>query len=164
MSNFILIDGWNVCWKIQALADLIPTDLEKVRSRFNQMVNRYFAGKNVTYKIVYDGQPLILPQDDFRENKVLFSRNPEKADDLIIRHLQKQRNTKNWTVVTSDMRLSLQAKDLGAKAITSEDFINALNKQRSRNSENNRKSDPKIDQNDITYWLDKFSDPDETNG
>jgi predicted RNA-binding protein with PIN domain len=162
MSNHIIIDGWNVCWKIPALAEMIPTDLEGVRSRFNQLVAGHFAAKKLTYQIVYDGQPQFFTDLDRSDKKVLFSRNPEKADDLIIRHLIKQRNKKNWTVVSSDNRLSRQAEDLGAKTISSEEFIKRLNRRKPEKPENIQKSNPRLDQNELNYWLDKFSnDPDE---
>ena len=158
MSNNVIIDAWNVCWKIPELAQHIPADLEKVRTRFNQMVAGYFAGKKITYKIVYDGQAMIFPQTDVHEKKVYFSRNPEKADELIIKFVKKQRSKKNWTVVTSDNRLSLEVRDLGAKSISSEDFILNLTRKKSSASKENRKSNPGIDSEDIAYWLDKFSD------
>jgi len=157
MSNHIIIDGWNVCWKIPELADLIPKDLESVRRRFNQLVAGHFAGKKVTYQIVYDGQPQFFTDHDQRDKRIRFSRNPEKADDLIIHHLTKQKNKKNWTVVSSDNRLSRQARDLGAKSVSSDDFIKQLNKKKPQKPVKNQKSNPRLDRDELDYWLDKFS-------
>ena len=161
MRNHIIIDGWNVCWKIPELAELIPADLESVRIRFNRLVAGYFAGKKVIYRIVYDGQPKTFAGHDRLSEKVIFSQNPEKADDLIIRHLKKQKNKKSWTVVTSDKRLSLQAKDLGAQSVSAEDFIKRLQFKKPGKFENDQKLNPKIDEDEITYWMDQFlNDPD----
>ena len=156
MTNKIIIDGWNVCWKIPSIAELIPDHLEKARNQLNTLIKNFFQGKKVVYKIFYDGQPLILSGDFRPDHSVYFSTSPEKADELIIKFLQKQSRRRNWTVITSDRELRQRVKNLDAQTLTSEAFISKLSSKSSRNQKTNLKENPHIGQEDISYWLDKF--------
>ena len=111
MTNKIIIDAWNVIWKMPALAAMIPERLEQVRSQFNQIIRNYYYNKNVTYKIIYDGQPLIYSYKQKDNPNVAFSRDPEKADDVIIKFLNNQSSSAQWTVITSDRYLSHRVKN-----------------------------------------------------
>jgi len=160
MTNRIIIDAWNVIWRIPSLSPLIPEKLEQVRSKFNMIIKNHYVRKNVEYKIVYDGQPHIYPVDQKQNSKVSFSSNPEKADDLIIKFLKKQSSPKLWTVITSDRYLSHQAKNLGAHILSTEIFIAKIIKSDSNLNISPTKSDPQVNKEDISYWKDKF-DPED---
>jgi len=73
MTNKIIIDAWNVIWKIPSLSSLIPGKLEQVRSKFNMIIKNHYSGKKVDYRIIYDGQPLIYAQEQKQDPKVSFS-------------------------------------------------------------------------------------------
>lgn len=156
MTNKIIIDAWNVIWKIPRLSSMIPENLEQVRSRFNVTMKNFFQNKNVTYKIVYDGQPHIYADDQKQNPNVSFSSNPEKADDLIIKFLNKQSNPDKWTVITSDKYLSHRAKNSGARVTTAESFILRLEKSKNKLDIKDRRNDITMNKDDISYWLDKF--------
>jgi predicted RNA-binding protein with PIN domain len=156
MTNKIIIDGWNVCWKIPEIAELIPDHLESARNRLNTLIKNFFQGKKVEYKIFYDGQPLIFSGTFRPDHSVYFSTSPEKADELIIKFLQKQSKKKNWTVITSDRKLTQRVKNHDAQTLTSEAFISKLIYKRSPNFKSNSKEKPPISQEDISYWLEKF--------
>lgn len=157
MTNHIIIDGWNVCWKIPALANDIPENLERVRKHFGSMIANHFRSKRVIYKIIYDGQPGIYSFNSRKTNNELFSSNPEKADDLILKYLGKQKRAKDWTVITSDNQLSQRCKNIGSEIISSETFISKLNKARQLINKSEIKIDPEIKKEDISYWLKKFN-------
>lgn len=156
MTDKIIIDAWNVIWKIPSLSNLIPEKLEQVRSKFNLMINNHYHNRNVSFKIVYDGQPLIYSDNQKQNKNVTFSKNPEKADDVIVNFLKKQSTPSQWTVITSDHYLAHRAKNTGAKIISSESFIARIEKSGNRKNDNNAKGDPQIKKEDISYWLDKF--------
>ena len=156
MTNKIIIDGWNVCWKIPEIAELIPDHLEKARNRLNTLIKNFFQGKTVEYKIFYDGQPLNFSSAYRPDHSVYFSTSPEKADELIIKFLQKQSKKKNWTVITSDRELTHRVKNHDAQTLTSEAFISKLISKRSPDIKSTSKENPSISQEDISYWLDKF--------
>jgi predicted RNA-binding protein with PIN domain len=156
MTNKIIIDAWNVIWKMPSLSSLIPVKLEHVRTKFNLMIKNYYFNKRVTYKIIYDGQPLIYSEDKKQNPNVTFSRNPEKADDVIIKFLNKQSAPEQWTVITSDRYLSHRAKNAGAHITSTESFIARIQKSVKKDQSSDRPENPQINNEDITYWLDKF--------
>jgi predicted RNA-binding protein with PIN domain len=156
MTNKIIIDGWNVCWKIPEIAELIPDHLERARNRLNTLIKIFFQGKKVEYKIFYDGQPLFFSGAIQQDHSVYFSTSPEKADELIIKFLQKQSKKENWTVITSDRELTYRVKNNNALILTSEAFVSKLISNRSPKFKVNTKENPRIDQEDISYWLNKF--------
>jgi predicted RNA-binding protein with PIN domain len=156
MTNKIVIDAWNVIWKMPSLSILIPEKLEQVRSKFNMIIKNYYSNKNVMYKIIYDGQPLIHADNQRQDPNISFSRNPEKADDVIIKFINKQSIPKQWTVITSDRHLSHRAKNIGAQIMTSESFIARLHKSIAKKNTSDTRENPQINKKDISYWLDKF--------
>ncbi len=160
MTNKIIIDAWNVIWKIPELAALIPERLEQVRSHFNQIIRNYYYNKNVTYKIIYDGQPLIYSQREKDNPNVSFSRNPEKADDLIIKFLSNQSSSAQWTVITSDRYLSHRVRNLGAHIASAESFLAKIKKYEDKRTSSDKRENPQIKKDDISYWLDKFESTD----
>jgi len=156
MTNKIVIDAWNVIWKMPSLSSLIPGNLEQVRSKFNSIIKNYYYNKNVTYRIIYDGQPHILSHDQKQDPHVSFSSNPEKADDVIISFLNKQSDPKQWTVITSDRYLSHRARNVGAQISTTESFIARIQKTIKNRQTSDNHENPQIKKEDISYWLDKF--------
>ena len=156
MTNKIIIDAWNVIWKMPELSLLIPEKLEHVRSKFNIIIKNYYIGKNVDYRIIYDGQPFIYHQNKSQDSRVSFSRNPEKADDVIVKFLNKQSSPSSWTVITSDRHLSHRAKNTGAKILSAESYIEKINKSVRKQNKSDKDINPQISKEDILYWLDKF--------
>lgn len=157
MTNKIIIDAWNVIWKMPDLSHLIPEKLEQVRSKFNIIIKNYYIGKNIDYRIIYDGQPSIYSQHQNQDSRVSYSRNPEKADDVIVKFLKKQSSPGRWTVITSDRQLSHRVKNSGAHILSAESFIGKINKPASEKRSSEKNTNPQIKKEDISYWLDKFS-------
>jgi len=156
MTNKIIIDAWNVIWKMPDLSPLIPDKLEQVRSKFNVIIKNHYIGKNVDYRIIYDGQPSIYSQNQGRDSRVSYSRNPEKADDVIVKFIKKQSSPVSWTVITSDRQLSHRAKNAGAQILSAESFIGKINRPVSEQYKSEKNTNPQIKKEDISYWLDKF--------
>jgi len=161
MTNKIIIDAWNVIWKIPEISELIPEELQLARQRFNQLLKNYFQQKSVIYKIIYDGQPgIISSQSEHRGQDVYFSKNPESADQKIIQLLKNQKEQSQWTVITSDRELSGKIKNYGAKIVSSESFIQKLNKRLPPSSLNPKKENPNISPDEMDFWLDLFNSDD----
>jgi hypothetical protein len=76
MTDHLIIDGWNVCWKIPEIARDIPDRSRAARQKFNSLVKNCLAEKKVMYRIVYDGQPDILPGESTKDPNILFSKYP----------------------------------------------------------------------------------------
>jgi predicted RNA-binding protein with PIN domain len=157
MTNKLLIDGWNVCWKIPEIAALIPENLPQARNILNTKIKSYFQQRNVHYRIIYDGKSGLENYERLsHKGEIRFSKSPEKADHLIIRFLKNQSEARSWTIVTSDLPLCQQVKQLEASVITAEDFIEKLlNRQNSRPP--SYKEKPNLSKQEIETWLTLFN-------
>ena len=156
MTNKIIIDAWNVIWKIPSLSLHIPDKLEQARSTFNMIIKNYYYGKKVDYKIIYDGQPFVYQKNENKDPQVSFACNPEKADDVIVKFLKKQSSPRDWTVITSDRHLSHRVENIGAQILTTESFVVKINKPIKEQQVSGKKTDPQVKKEDISYWLNKF--------
>jgi predicted RNA-binding protein with PIN domain len=157
MTNKVIIDGWNVCWKIPEISKLIPDNLEMARIKLNTKIKNYFQRKKVQYKIIYDGQPGIYNQHiHSRDGNIRFSKNPQKAGHLILEFLTKQEDARDWTVITSDRQLCNRASNLDAQVMFSELFINKITPETEINDELSLKENPNLNNTDMEYWLRKF--------
>ena len=158
MTNKIIIDAWNVCWKIPEIAELIPDDLPMARKKFNLMIKNYFLNKKSVYKIIYDGQPgIISSKHEFKGLDIQFSKNPQSADQKILSFLKLQKNPSLWTVISSDRELSGRAKNADVNVVSSEQFISKLQKARVHSIVNPKKENPNLSKNEINDWLELFN-------
>jgi len=159
LTNRIIIDAWNVIWKIPDLASLIPEDLQLARQRFNMLLQNQFQNKSIIYKIIYDGQSgMISSNAENRKQDIRFTKNPENADQNIINFIKTKKKPQQWTIVSSDNEVQMRAKNLGASVISSEDFIKKLNKRHLEKSLIPKKVNPNISREEIDYWLEMFED------
>lgn len=158
MTNKIIIDAWNVIWKIPEISMLIPNDLALARTKFNLLIKNYFQNKKTVYKIIYDGQPgIISSKYEFKGQDIQFSKNPESADQKILSFLKNQKNPSQWTIISSDRELSGRAKNIGVMVISSEEFIIKLKKNRIQFAGNSKKDNPNLSKNEINDWLELFN-------
>ena len=158
MTNKIIIDAWNVIWKIPEISELIPDELAQARTKFNLLIKNYFQNKKSVYKIIYDGQPgIISSKYEFKGQDIQFSKNPESADQKILSFLKIQKNPSQWTIISSDRELSGRAKNSGVKVISSEEFIIKLKKSRIEFKGNSKKDNPNLSKNEINDWLELFN-------
>jgi predicted nucleic acid-binding protein len=158
MTNKIIIDAWNVCWKIPEIAELIPDNLSLARKKFNLIIKSYFHNKKSVYKIIYDGQPgIISSKHEFKNQDIQFSRNPQSADQKILSFLKIQKNSSLWTLISSDRELTGRAKNAGVKIVSSQQFISKLQKTKVSSIVNSKKENPNLSKNEINDWLELFN-------
>ena len=137
MTNKIIIDGWNLIWKIPEISKYIPDNLAQARASLNQRIKSYYQQKKVFLKIIYDGKSGIIGDTKGTSRiDIRFSKDPEKADHLIINFLRREKRAADWSVVTSDRELSMRIKNTGAKVISSEAFLSRIKASSNGNDEN----------------------------
>jgi len=158
MKNNYIIDGYNLGFKIPSIARWIrkgETD-KAVKLIKNYVLNR-FAVRADQLIIVFDGKAQMHDPDPQTKNlKVIYSSKPETADDIIRNFIRTVKNIRQWVVISSDNEIRYTAEDLGAKALSSEDFVNAyLEKSGSDLPINKEKYKP--ENIDLEYWLKKFN-------
>jgi predicted RNA-binding protein with PIN domain len=159
MTNKIIIDGWNLIWQIPEISKYIPDNLAQARASLNQRIKSYYQQKKVFLKIIYDGKSGIVGDTKGTSRiDIRFSKDPEKADHLIINFLRREKRAADWTVVTSDCELSMRIKNTGAKVISSEAFLSRIKVSSNVNDENPKKNNPNMSKEDMDYWLNIFKE------
>ncbi len=159
MTNKIIIDGWNLAWQIPEISKHIPDNLAQARASLNQRLQSYFQQKKVVLKIIYDGKSGII--GDLNRNRKLdvrFSKDPEKADHMIINFLRRENKPADWTVVTSDRELGMRIKNTGAGVVPSETFSARLKISPSESHDHAKKNNPNLSKDEIDYWLNIFEE------
>lgn len=159
MTNKIIIDGWNLIWQIPEISKYIPDNLAQARASLNQRIKSYYQQKKVVLKIIYDGKSGIIGDTKGTSRiDIRFSKDPEKADHLIINFLRREKRAADWTAVTSDRELSMRIKNTGAKVISSEAFLSRIKVSSNVNDENPKKNNPNMSKDDMEYWLNIFKE------
>jgi uncharacterized protein len=158
MTDKIIIDGWNVCWKIPEIAEIIPTNLPLARQKFNAFIKNYFLKKSSIYKIIYDGQPgIISSKYELKGQDIQFSKNPQSADQNILKFLKIQKKPSLWTLISSDRELVGRAKNVGVNVISSEQFISKLMKGKNKDILHPKKENPNLTKDEINDWVKIFN-------
>lgn len=120
----IIIDGYN-------LIGIYHKDLEKQRNQLIESLIGYHKRKGYEITVVFDGWKTGGAQENHSVIggiRVIFSRLGEKADSVIRRIISSDRC--GWIVVTSDRDIATHAWASDAVPISSEDFMNAIEKIR----------------------------------
>jgi predicted RNA-binding protein with PIN domain len=119
-----LIDGYNVIRRDPDLAGRERTSLEEGRRGLLRLLARVARGSPERFQVVFDGARSSAPLPPDRQVQVIFSRPPERADDVLIR-IARARGS-GAVVVSSDRVIQQAARRAGAIAVTAEAFLDRL--------------------------------------
>ncbi len=120
MKKRFLIDGNNLLHKIPTLSKNNDSDN---RLSLALRLDSYFMGKNINCTIVFDGHR----KDTIRTNKIRIEYSGSlTADDIIRTEIERAKNTKLLTVISSDTGITDLAKVCSCEIIKSEDFSKML--------------------------------------
>ncbi|KAA3614108.1 MAG: hypothetical protein D8M58_18105 [Calditrichaeota bacterium] len=153
--NYI-IDGFNLGFKIDHIAQNIKkgqTDLA-IKQIIRFVLSKIKSpGKKI---IVFDGREQSgQSHQQMAGIKLIFSRKPQTADDIIRDFIRKTKNIENWFVVSSDNEIIFTAQDLGAKAIKSDQFLKqSAAAKKNKTHIQDKKSNP--ENVDVDYWKKLF--------
>lgn len=93
----------------------------------------------------------------FANIRVLFSRKPQTADDIIRDFIRRQTKPELWTVVSSDTEIVYTARDMGAKTISSASFAKRGNESTKSTEPDDKYNPGKVD---VAEWMRLFSGDD----
>jgi len=147
-----LIDGHNVIAMLPDIDLADPHDEVKLLMRLRLWAWR----EDRQAVVVFDGG---IPGGPSRElsrgglEVVFAARGYTDADSIIHERLQRLPDPGNWTVVSSDHEVLDAAEMVGARAMTSQEFAEALN---APPAEQRTEKPQKISADDVAYWLDVF--------
>jgi predicted RNA-binding protein with PIN domain len=115
----LIIDGNNLIGKIRSLSALQKKDKISAREKLAFIVSRYYSGKNNKVYLHFDGfKSLPIKTDNIR---IIYS-NEKTADDNIKKQIERSKNSRNITLITSDRNLQQFGKVCSCEIISSERF------------------------------------------
>ena len=127
MSVHIIIDGYNLIRRSARLSVLDRRDLEAGRETLVDMLAAYKKFKAHRITVVFDGTcaAAFSPQRNRHKGiSILFSRNGETADDVIIKMARKE--GAKAVVVSSDRQITQAASTAGAATVGAVQFEERL--------------------------------------
>lgn len=126
---WIVIDGYNVIRRSPTLAPIDRRDLEEGRNALLAALGAYRRLKAHRITVVFDGWDRGGTLGDstmVAGVRVLFSRRGERADQVILRLVEKA--SAGSVVVTSDRDLAQEVGRKGAVVLSAEEFEERLNR------------------------------------
>jgi predicted RNA-binding protein with PIN domain len=155
-----LIDGHNL---IPYIPGLSLQDLDDEIALIK--VLQEFASQHKTRLEVYFDQAPAgqAGSRSFGSVRAHFVRQDSTADRAIINRLKRMgKDAKNWTVVTSDREILVEAKSAHSTALKSDQFAAQLRSLKSADSSTPGKGDsPEVTDGEVDYWLGQFQGSDD---
>jgi predicted RNA-binding protein with PIN domain len=130
--NHFIIDGNNLIGKIKFLKELQSKNKQGSREGLVNLLNNYFAGKKLKATLHFDGHP--NSAINFSKGKIIYSEN-RISDHLIREEIDRSKNPKLITLISSDNSLINYARANSCSIIKSEDFYKEIKKISEKNEE-----------------------------
>jgi predicted RNA-binding protein with PIN domain len=134
----IVLDAYNVILRSPAFRPDDRRDLAAAREKLVNLLSWTVGEGEAEFVLVFDGAEVRggpAPRGSGRV-RVLFSRPPETADDVIRRLVEEWAPVReNVTVVTSDLEVARHARSMGASLVLSDVFAASLFPERTRELE-----------------------------
>ena len=147
-----LVDGHNLIPKLGLRLDSIDDEAELI-SILQAFCRQKRKGQVEVY---FDGAP--APHAGTRKLGAVtahFVPLGKTADEAIRKHLKRLgKNAKNWTVVTSDRQVQVEARAVRAEVISSDSFANEL--QQTQQPASKISSERKLSDDEVDEWLQIF--------
>lgn len=134
MRHYI-IDGNNLIGKIKKLKDLQKKEKQLSRIELVYLLNNFFAGNKIKASLHFDG--FEKGELNFTKGKIIYSNN--KTSDMKIREeIDKSKNPRLITLISSDLELVNYAKLNSCSIKKADDFAREIYNQKSKNEENEK--------------------------
>lgn len=148
-----LVDGHNLIPKIPGLS---LRDLEDER-RLIRMLQEYCRLSRNSAEVYFDqAAPGSVRIQQYGTIKAHFIQSGITADQAIIARLQRLgKAAANWTVISSDRRVQVEARALRARVMTSENFARRMLKQL-EDSSNEEVRNVFLKEQELSEWLKVF--------
>ncbi|MDZ7261565.1 MAG: NYN domain-containing protein [candidate division KSB1 bacterium] len=156
----IIIDGYNMIHQVAELRRYLDDNLECARDQLIGQLRAYRSRKRVKITLVFDGNNVASANVNPSGVDVIFSHPPLKADPIIKALIEKEKNRKAVTIVTSDKAIVAFANQLGARTISPETFYNRIS-IRAPEVELNSKYNGILSSEELREWLRLFGEDDE---
>lgn len=156
----MLVDGYNVMHKMNALKYELRENLEGARETFIRLIEEKVKEGSINTRVVvvFDGKHDETGAHGYTlehgKIKVMFSRAPQNADTLLTQLMDEERAPQNVLVVSSDNDVLYSAKCRRIKTQQSSEFILKLLEKQKLGK--NKKEHPAMSSGEMDYWLKVF--------
>ena len=150
-----LVDGHNL---IPYIPGLSLKDLDDEIALI-KVLQGFASQKKTRVEVYFDQAPATRAGSrSFGSVKAHFVRQDSTADKAMINRLSRMgKDAKNWTVVTSDREILVEAKSAHSQTLKSAEFAAELRRANSGDSSDPDKQDtPEISNGEVDYWLGQF--------
>lgn len=130
-----IIDGNNLIGKIKSLHNLQSKNKQSSREMLVHILNRHFVGKKIKLSLHFDGYP--NTPLNLSNGRIIYSEG-RTADVTIREEIDRSKNPKLITLISSDSSLMNYARVNSSSAIKSEVFYKEIEKFKERDEEAER--------------------------
>ena len=123
-SRLVIVDGYNVILRSERLRPGEGRTLREARDKLVNLLAWMMGGNDARFVVVFDGTELPGRDEQSGRVQVVYSRPPEKADDVIRRMVEKKvGGDEHITVVTADLEVARHARAMGADVSIADLFL-----------------------------------------
>ena len=151
-----IVDGHNL---IPHIPGINLADLEDEKELIN-LLGKFSSQRRTRIEVYFDQAP---PTRDRRQSSGLvtahFIRAGSTADQAIKTRLSRLgKAAKNWTVVSSDREILVEARSHHCSVIKSPEFARTLTQAAPPRVSGDEKTDqPEVSDSEVDYWMDQFN-------
>ena len=129
-------------------------DKVSARDQLLQELAQFGQRKKARLAVVFDGQPAVHIADgsSFRSVKVYYARLGSDADSRILEFVERERNRKALTVVTSDLQLLARVRACGVRVIRAGEFRRMMEEVVEKTDE----AGPQVRADEMEQWMRYF--------
>jgi predicted RNA-binding protein with PIN domain len=123
-SRLVIVDGYNVILRSDRLKPGKGRTLRESRDKLVNLLAWMMGGNDARFLVVFDGTEQPGRDEPSGRVQVMYSRPPEKADDVIRRIVEKRvGGDERITVVTADIEVARHARAMGADISIADLFL-----------------------------------------
>src|SRR5262245_49981831 len=123
-ARLIIVDGYNLILRSPRLKPGPGRTLREARDKLVNLLAWMMGGNDARFAVVFAGAELGGRDEPSGRVQVVYSRPPEKADDVIRRLVEKRvGGEEHLTVVTADIEVARHARAMGADVSLADLFL-----------------------------------------
>jgi len=123
-ARLIIVDGYNLILRSPRLKPGEGRTLREAREKLVNLLAWMMGGNDARFVVVFDGAEMPGRDEASGRVQVVYSRPPEKADDVIRRLVEKKvGGEERITVVTADIEVARHARAMGADVSLADLFL-----------------------------------------
>jgi len=123
-ARLVIVDGYNLILRSPRLKPGEGRTLRESRDKLVNVLAWMMGGNDRQFLVVFDGAELAERDERSGRVQVMYSRPPEKADDVIRRLVEKKvGGDERITVVNADIEVARHARAMGADVSLADLFL-----------------------------------------